>query len=867
TTTVTISPLPAISAGVDETICLNDTVTLGASGGVSYTWSPTDSLSNPAISNPMAWPIDTTQYIVTGIDALGCSNSDTMNVIVLPLPVIDAGVDVWVCPGDSVQLNATGTGTFVWNPTTGLSNPNIANPMAGPADTTIYIVTLTDGSLCVNTDTITVFVNALVPSDAGPDSTICSGDTIQIGGNPSSVTGSVYSWTPTTGLDDPTIANPMAFPTITTTYYLNTTNDTCAGIDSVTITVNAPPPAGAGTDIQICIGDTAQLLGSGGTIYVWSPLDSLSDPNISNPLAWPTDTTSYILLVTDGNGCTALDTMDVIVNPLPTVSAGLDTTICFGDTIQLTATGGATYIWTPNTDISDPNVSNPFVFPSATTEYIVVVTDSNTCVNTDSVVVTISIPTPIDAGVDTAICFGETVQLNATGAITYVWTPSTDLSNPNIANPVASPTDTTQYFVIGTDGVGCTSLDSLIVTVNPLPLADAGVDTGICDGDSIQLQATGGSGYVWSPTGTLSSSVISNPIATPLVTTEYIVQVTDSNGCVANDSITVTVNALPIANAGPDLSICIGDTVGLLATGGTQYIWIPAAFLDNPAIANPNAFPDTTMEFMVQVTDANSCTSFDTLEIAVFNITVSPEDAIICLGDSVQLNVGGPNATTYVWTPAAGLSNANVASPMASPATTTTYIVIVTDINGCTDVASATVTVEIDPVPSFTTVVDAGCDGVVVEFTNTSTLSDSFLWIFGDGSTSTSVNPTHTFAYGSTFSATLVAYNLLGCSDSVSFNGSAGVFEDYFTITIPNVFTPNNDGKNDRFVVSVAGKLYECVDMKIYNRWGQLLFIASGNNLVWDGRSMTGEKVPHGSYFYTIQIKDFEYNGHVTIFE
>jgi len=866
-TTVTISPLPTISAGVDETICLNDTVTLNATGGVSYTWSPTDSLSNPNIGNPMAWPIDTTEYIVVGLDALGCSNTDTMNVFVLPLPAVDAGVDVWVCPGDSVQLAATGTGTFTWTPTLGLSNPNIPNPMAAPGDTTVYLVTLTDASVCSNTDSMTVFVNAVVPSDAGPDSTICSGDTIQIGGSPTSVAGSVYSWVPTLGLDDPTVANPFAFPTVTTTYYLNITNDTCSGVDSLTITVNAPPPAAAGADIEICIGDTAQLLATGGITYLWSPSDSLSDPNIDNPMAWPIDTTEYAVLVTDINGCTANDTMFVIVNPLPTVSAGNDTTICLGDSALLAATGGAVYTWIPATDISDPNISNPFVFPAITTEYIVSVVDSNSCVETDSVLVTISTPSPVDAGPDTAFCIGDTVQLVASGSVNYVWTPILTLSDPNIFDPLAFPLDTTTYYVTGTDAVGCNSTDSVTITVNPLPVADAGANTSICDGDTIQLQATGGVTFLWTPPATLSDPIIADPDANPLSTTEYFVSVTDSNGCVANDSITVTVNALPIANAGPDVTACIGDTVGLLATGGTQYTWTPTAFLDNPNIDSPNAFPDTTMDFFVVVTDANSCTSFDTVEVAVFSITVSPTDTSICPGDSVQLNVGGPLATTYIWTPSGGLSDPSIASPMASPATTTTYTVTVNDISGCSDVASATVTVEDIPVPIFTTVIDAGCDGVIVEFTNVSTGADSFLWIFGDGTTSTAVNPTHTFDYGTNFTATLVAYNLFGCSDSASFSGSAGVFEDYFSITIPNVFTPNDDGMNDQFVVSVAGKLYSCIDMKIYNRWGQLMFIASGNNLVWDGRSMAGEKVPNGSYFFTIQIKDFAYQGHITVFE
>jgi len=231
------------------------------------------------------------------------------------------------------------------------------------------------------------------------------------------------------------------------------------------------------------------------------------------------------------------------------------------------------------------------------------------------------------------------------------------------------------------------------------------------------------------------------------------------------------------------------------------------------------------------------------------------------------LNVNGPNVASYLWTPSTGLSDPTISNPMAGPAVTTIYTVILDDISGCSDSASATINIQDAPIPAFTTTIDAGCDGIIVEFINTSTLADNYLWSFGNGHFSNEENPIHTFNYGDSFQATLIAYNTFGCSDSTQFNGIAGAFSDYYSINIPNVFTPNNDGKNDQFTVQVAGKLFECVDMKIYNRWGQIIFISTGYNLTWDGRSMTGEKVPQGSYFYSIQIKEFEYNGHISVFE
>lgn len=864
---ITVNDLPIIFAGNDEELCQNDTIGLSAAGGITYNWFPTDSLSDPSIGNPLAWPLDSTQYVVSGTDVNGCSNTDTLEVNVIPLPNVDAGDDLWVCPGDSVQITATGTGTFNWSPSVGLSNTAINNPMASPSDTTQYVVTLTDLSACVNSDTVNLFVNAAVPSEAGPDSTICAGDTIQIGGNPSSIAGSFYSWTPVVGLSDPTVSNPLAFPTVTTTYFLNTTNDTCSGIDSVTIFVNTLPLADAGTDSQICIGDTLQLLASGGSDYQWIITDSLSDPNVADPFAWPLDTTVYIVQVTDTNGCSTLDSVQLTINPLPSANAGNDTTICLGDTLQLEGSGGDLYAWTPAISLSDSSIFNPLAFPTSTTIYTVSITDSNLCIADDTVQISISIPAPVDAGNDTSICFADSVQLSASGSATYTWSPIDSLSDPTIADPIAYPFDTLVYYVTGTDAIGCSSIDSVVISINPLPAIQAGNDSAICIGDTIQLNGTGGINYTWTPSSSLSDPSISNPLAFPVDTTEYIILATDTNACTNTDTITIHVNGLPDADAGPDLSICNGDTIQLNAAGGSVYQWSPSTLLDNPNVFNPNAFPDTTTDFIVLVTDTNSCSAFDTMEISIFILSVTPQDTTICSGDSVQLNVNGPNVTSYLWTPPTGLSDPTISSPMAAPTTTTVYTVVLDDVSGCSDSASATINVQESPIPSFSTAIDAGCEGIIVDFENTSTLADSYLWLFGDGTSTTIENPSHTYDYGSSFTATLIAYGALGCSDSASFSGTADNFEDYYSIQIPNVFTPNGDGQNDQFVVSVAGKLYECIDMRIYNRWGQILFIASGNNLTWDGRNMAGEKVPQGSYFYTINIKDFEYNGHLTIFE
>ena len=863
--TVTVNVLSTVEAGLDVSICEGDSVQLNASGASVYLWTPADSITDINIANPFIFPSNTTEYIVTGTDGLGCTDADSVIVTINPLPIVDAGEDLWVCPGDNVQINGSGIDTPVWSPITGLSDPNIYTPISTPLDTIAYILTVTDINLCTLTDTMTVYVNQNVPTDAGNDTTICFGDSVVIGGNPTAIGGTTYAWAPAGLIVDPSVSNPNVFPSVTTTFYVITTNDTCTGLDSVIVNVNPSPIIDAGNDIQICIGDSAQLLSSGGISYFWTPSVTLTDDTIANPMAFPADTTEYIVNSTDVNGCVNSDTVSVIVNPLPSAFAGSDVAICFGDTTILAATGGLNYSWSPTDSLSNSLNDITQAFPIITTEYIVTVTDTNGCVQSDSILVTVN-ELPIgDVVEDVAICIGDSTQLNATGGDTYVWTPSTSLSDPNIAGPWAAAIVTTNYSVEITDVNGCTDSEIVLVTVNNLPTINAGNDIQICIGDTTQLLVTGGDTYLWTPETGLSNDTSSNPTVTINDTAEYIVIGSDVNGCINADTVSVIINPFPIVSAGNDVNICIGDTTQLTATGGESYNWTNGVFLDDNLIFNPNATPDTTMEFIVTVTDSNTCINTDSVIVNVFIIeTIS--DQTICLKDSVQLDVYGSIGTAYTWTPSTYLSDPNIANPYSIAQADITYYVSVSDVQGCSDQDSVVITVLSAPIASFTSEIEAGCEGAVVQFTNTSIDGDSFYWLFGDGETTTDENPTYISPYGEGFTATLTVTNTNGCIDNSTFSGTALDFDDYFDIFIPNVFTPNGDGENDIFAIEVAGQLNKCSDLKIYNRWGQIIFISTGGNTKWDGYTNVGQAVPEATYFFVIDINGVMKSGSVALF-
>jgi gliding motility-associated-like protein len=302
--------------------------------------------------------------------------------------------------------------------------------------------------------------------------------------------------------------------------------------------------------------------------------------------------------------------------PLLVTTTG-DTSICVGSCTNISATVSSgnspfTYTWTPNVG-TGPGPHQ--VCPTATTTYQVIVSNGLYS-DTDSVVVTVH-PLPVaDAGADTTICIGNSVQLNASGGTSYLWSPVTGLSNLNISNPTATPATTITYYVVASSG-SCTDTDSVTITVLPQPIADAGMDVTICEGESVQLNASGGNSYSWSPSTGLSDANIPNPVASPSLTTHYVVTVYNGQ-CYDSDTITVTVVPLPFVDLGPDINIDKSTPVILTAnTSATSFAWSPANNLSCSTCQSVTVTPDTTTTYYVTVWDNNGCIGTDSVTIFI----------------------------------------------------------------------------------------------------------------------------------------------------------------------------------------------------------------------------------------------------------
>lgn len=588
--TVDVRPLPTVVTGPDETICLNASVSLSASGAVTYSWQPGGGTSATINVSPAV----TTDYTVTGTDAWGCSNTDVVRVTVNPLPPVDAGPDQSICYGASATLQGSGANSYVWQP----GGMTVPNPVVTPSLTTNYTLTGTGINGCTNTDDVTITVNPLpVVTASSSDNEICAGDVITL-----TAGGAVtYLWTP--GGSGSVITQA---PAVSATYVVTGTDaNGCEDTATVFVLVHPKPPVSAGPDNHICVGDTATLTAGGASSYVWQP-GAQTSASIN---VFPGTTTNYTVTGTDLFGCTNTDVVAVIVHGLPNVSAGADAAVCIGESHTLTASGASTYLWSNGVT----GVVNT-VSPTVLTTYTVVGMDIWGCSDDDDVDVDV-FQLPFVSAVGDTICRGESGFLTGSGAVSYSWQPGNVFGNPG----VVSPTSTTTYTVIGTDVRGCENIAVATVLVHQLPPVDAGPDRAICIGDSTQLSAGGALQFSWSPND-VSDPGIPDPVASPTGTTIYIVTGTDANGCTNTDAVEVIVNPLPPITALDDQWLYAGQCMRLTATGGVTYAWSPPTFLDDPGAQQPLACPNDTITYYVTGVDANGCINNDSVIIYAYGV-------------------------------------------------------------------------------------------------------------------------------------------------------------------------------------------------------------------------------------------------------
>ena len=445
-------------------------------------------------------------------------------------------------------------------------------------------------------------------------------------------------------VSDPTLSctdclDPFVTPMDTTVYTLISTNSFGCADTTSTVVVVKPypvPDITISNDTTICANDVVQLFVNGGDdiySYSWDP----SRPGLTcytdcfNPIASPSQLTTYTITVTNQWDCSSRDsvTVDVLNEYQP--FAGEDRTICEGDTVHLNASFGNNPNWLVTDGLDCTFCPAPMSKPDSTTTYLVSVTTDMGCEIIDTVTINVMHPEDIDAGEDATVCIGSSTKLN--GSLlsgTVSWSPSTGLSNTSILNPEASPSQATQYFMAVTNGE-CTLIDSVMVDVMETTVIEA-LDVTICEGESVRLETSGNAdSFWWTPEENIADPSVANPTVSPTETTVYTVNGQLST-CEAAEA-TVTVNVLPAPELGvlPKRYFFPGQVVQLNLEPDLslpyEYNWFPSQGLTCSSCPNPAVTPEFSSIYHVEVTDLETgC--IDTFTTEVILLEHCPDDLI-----------------------------------------------------------------------------------------------------------------------------------------------------------------------------------------------------------------------------------------------
>jgi len=325
-------------------------------------------------------------FIVTS--SKGCTATIDTTILITDHPAIKMPDDTLICTIDTLQLNAVGTGTFLWSPNYNISNVNINNPLVSPDITTTYFATLTDPFGCAGRDSVKVSVLDHITQFAPNDSTICKTDGVVL----KLVSNALYyQWTEIPAgntLSDPKAKNPVATPVTNTGYHVVSSIGKCTAQSDVVIKPVPYPDADAGADQTICFGKSAQLNASGGSSYSWTPAAFLNNRLIYNPVSVnPTANIRYIVTVTDTLGCPkpVHDTVMVFVAKIKADAGPRDTSVVLDQPLLLQATGSTNYLWSPAQWLTNIGIANPVSLPKADIEYIVKVSNDAGCFDYDSI--------------------------------------------------------------------------------------------------------------------------------------------------------------------------------------------------------------------------------------------------------------------------------------------------------------------------------------------------------------------------------------------------------------------------------------------------------------------------------------------------
>ncbi|MGI6320327.1 MAG: gliding motility-associated C-terminal domain-containing protein [Bacteroidales bacterium] len=510
--------------------------------------------------------------------------------------------------------------------------------------------------------------------------------------------------------------------------------------------------------------------------------------------------------------CPGIDTVTVAVS-IPQADAGNDTTLCGTNQITLSASGGESYIWNTNPPSNTQDISLSI---SDTETYTVTVTDKFGCTNTDDITINIGQMPITNIGTDTTLCFGESYVIDASNSSidNYLWH---DMST----SPTINASISGWYKITASNDCG-NYHDSIYVTILPQQEVSISGNTSACYGSNIELVAQDGfESYLWSNSSTQQTIQVQN-------SGEYSVTATDQYNCNYEASVDVNFYDAPTISLGNDTTLCGGNSLNLDAGQSFQdYIWSTGEVESNINIS-------TSGSYSVTVTDNTGCTGLGEIEVIFSQI---PEislgnDTSICNSDfNINLSVGEGFAS-YLWNNGSTNSSINVNQEGF-------YSVTVTNSDNCSATSSIQISVY-DLIPIYLGDSIDICEiGSISLDAGENNGNFSFLWSTGESTQQIMVSEAGTYwvQYGNELCMVSDTVHIIGCPD----------------LTMPNVFTPNGDGFNDRFIPDAQN--IKDFKMVIYNRWGNKIFETNSYVDGWDGK-INGNDAAEGTYYWTIEYRE-----------
>ena len=855
-----------------------------------YAWSPVAGLSDPNIAQPKASPSITTTYILTANEPNAlCTESDTVTITVAPDFAITTSNDTFLCqPGAIIPVAVNHTSpaptSISWEPSSIFANPTALSTTATIGQSESLIVQASSIG-CIKTDTIDVNVlDQLTTTVDASKLKLCLGENTQLTaeinlGCGTAVNGPCAS---------PNSSEPINGAVFTSNFsntspFLSQLNSTkrqylfrqselvTAGMGQSTaiqsISMNITNP-GTETEfenftVKMLCTSVNQLTSSfiAGAQTVVSSQTYTTTPGVNlitfdQPYNWDGISNLLIEICYSNSGFSFPFSQNATVEyNFPVFNSSF---FVNGSTSVCNSTSGvalnirpviefnhcdkgitASYDWSPPLSLDNPAIATPVATPTATTNYIVTITeDSSKCEFIDSVEISIS-DYNIDATPDTTLCTSKDFQLNvntnATPPVTYEWFPASEVTDSSLTNPIITIDNGTQYIVEVTDSTGCVKEDTVNIDFFPEPLITITADTSICRTDNLNLFATGGVFYSWAPETGLNNALISNPIVSGLdATTKYILTLEDINSCLRYDSITVTVFPSPIIDLGVDSFYCQGyETILDASNNFNSYTWHDGSTESTYQATPPGIYSVTAI-------DNFDCSISDTISIGTLP---TPQSGLksnynLCANDSLVLDAGNVGST-YLWSTGATSKTIEVFS--GGP-----YWVEIFD-GSCLGKDSLLIKdleYPISTLPPFVRY----CEKELPFGAPVSAGGPEYAYHWSNGKRSGQIE----IADPGTYTVRISNSN---CSVMDTVDISLYCETKLF---VPNSFTPNNDLHNDVF--SIASNNIFNFRIQVFNRWGELIYESDNPRFEWDG-TYNGKLLGQDVYLWNITYDERNSEG------